>query len=166
MATTVVSQRKQASPGTPPALEDPLINRGVAFSLEEREQLGLTGRLPSGVLGLEEQARRAYSQLQSQPTDLAKNVYLEQVHDRNVAVHHERVDREAAEVSDRCGGAHDVDVGRGAIRGDHDSSPAVIEVDAAGPERLSSVRCWQPVARTSLSLHRTSRNVGVRCAAW
>jgi hypothetical protein len=36
----------------PAVLNDPLRNRGVAFSLAEREALGLTGRLPSGVLTL------------------------------------------------------------------------------------------------------------------
>src|ERR1700761_6870286 len=73
---------------TPGVLEDPLLNRGVAFTLAEREALGLTGRLPSGVLTLDQQARRVYEQLQRQPTDLAKNVYLEQLHDRNEVLYH------------------------------------------------------------------------------
>jgi malate dehydrogenase (oxaloacetate-decarboxylating) len=68
---------------TPSVLNDPLRNRGVAFTAAEREALGLTGRLPSGVLTLDEQARRAWSQLQAQGDDLAKNVYMEQLHDRN-----------------------------------------------------------------------------------
>ena len=63
---------------TPSVLEDPLLNRGAAFTEKERETLGLTGRLPSGVLSLEQQARRVYEQLGPQPTDLAKNVYLVQ----------------------------------------------------------------------------------------
>ena len=45
---------------TPSVLEDPLLNRGAAFTLAERETLGLTGRLPAAVLTLEEQARRVY----------------------------------------------------------------------------------------------------------
>lgn len=65
------------------ALLDPLENRGVAFSLEERKRLGLTGRLPSAVFTLDQQAERAYAQLHQQPDDLAENVYLEQLHDRN-----------------------------------------------------------------------------------
>ena len=73
---------------TPSVLEDPLLNRGVAFTLAERETLGLTGRLPSAVLTLEEQARRVYEQLGRQPTDLAKNVYLEQLHDRNEVLYY------------------------------------------------------------------------------
>ncbi|WP_440555950.1 NAD-dependent malic enzyme [Streptomyces sp. SCPE 10] len=72
--------RTSAIPGV---LVDPLRNRGVAFTPEDREALGLTGRLPSGVLALEQQAQRAYQQMQAQSGDLAKNVYLEQLHDRN-----------------------------------------------------------------------------------
>src|SRR5215831_13454678 len=72
----------------PAVLNDPLRNRGVAFTLAEREALGLTGRLPSGVLTLEEQARRAWLQLQRQPDDLSKNVYLEQLHDRNEVLYY------------------------------------------------------------------------------
>ena len=49
----------------------------------ERHQLGLTGRLPSAVLALEDQAQRLWQQLQSLPTDLARNLLLEQVHNRN-----------------------------------------------------------------------------------
>ena len=72
----------------PAALDDPLVNRGVAFTGKEREALGLTGRLPSAVLTLEQQARRAYEQLGRQPDDLAKNVYLEQLHDRNEVLYY------------------------------------------------------------------------------
>jgi malate dehydrogenase (oxaloacetate-decarboxylating) len=67
----------------PDVLSDPMRNRGVAFLPAQRQALGLTGRLPSGVLSLDEQARRAYEQLQMQDSDLAKNVYMEQLHDRN-----------------------------------------------------------------------------------
>ena len=73
----------RAGPATPRALEDPIRNRGVAFTTAERESLGLIGRLPSALLTLDQQAQRAYRQLQNQGTDLAKNVYLEQLHDRN-----------------------------------------------------------------------------------
>lgn len=61
----------------------PLLNKGVAFTEEERKELGLTGLLPPAVLTLDEQARRAYEQFSSQPTDLHKNVTLSALHDRN-----------------------------------------------------------------------------------
>ena len=71
------------TPAVPGVLDDPMLNRGVAFSPAERESLGLTGRLPAAVLTLEKQADRAYRQLQQQGSDLAKNVYLEQLNDHN-----------------------------------------------------------------------------------
>ncbi|WP_141558661.1 oxaloacetate-decarboxylating malate dehydrogenase [Bacillus cereus] len=64
-------------------LSTPLLNKGVAFTQEEREELGLKGLLPPAVLTLDEQARRAYEQFCSQPDDLLKNVYLTALHDRN-----------------------------------------------------------------------------------
>jgi malate dehydrogenase (oxaloacetate-decarboxylating) len=67
----------------PAVLDDPMRDRGVAFTAAEREALGLTGRLPSAVLTLDQQAQRAYQQMHRQGDDLAKNVYLEQLHDRN-----------------------------------------------------------------------------------
>jgi len=79
----IVDTNKTRTPATPAVLDDPMRDRGVAFTLAEREALGLTGRLPSAVLTLDQQAQRAYQQIQRQGDDLAKNVYLEQLHDRN-----------------------------------------------------------------------------------
>jgi malate dehydrogenase (oxaloacetate-decarboxylating) len=76
------------TPAVPAVLDDPLRNRGVAFTQADRVALGLAGRLPSAVLTLEEQARRVWEQLHRQPTDLAKNVYLEQLHDRNEVLYY------------------------------------------------------------------------------
>jgi malate dehydrogenase (oxaloacetate-decarboxylating) len=72
-----------SAPRFPEALTSPSLNRGTAFDSEQRRALGLTGRLPSAVLTLEDQAQRLWQQLQSLPTDLARNLLLEQVHDRN-----------------------------------------------------------------------------------
>jgi malate dehydrogenase (oxaloacetate-decarboxylating) len=67
----------------PLALATPSLNRGVAFSREERRRLGLTGRLPSGVLTLEQQANRVWQQLQGTPTYLGRNLLLDQLHNRH-----------------------------------------------------------------------------------
>ena len=75
-------------PAVPAILTDPLLNHGVAFTAAERKALALTGRLPSAVLTLDQQAQRAYQQLQAQPNDLAKNVYMEQLHDRNEVLYY------------------------------------------------------------------------------
>jgi malate dehydrogenase (oxaloacetate-decarboxylating) len=64
-------------------LSSPTINRGTAFTLAEREQLELTGLLPTGVSTLEGQVRRVWAQYQQQPSDLAKWVYLANLRDRN-----------------------------------------------------------------------------------
>lgn len=64
-------------------LGTPLLNKGVAFTEEERKELGLKGLLPPAVLTLDEQVSRAYKQFCSQPDDLLKNVYLTALHDRN-----------------------------------------------------------------------------------
>src|SRR5215475_2842932 len=72
----------------PRVLDDPLRNRGAAFTQADRDALGLTGRLPSAVLPLDQQALRAYGQLHQQGSDLAKNVYLEQLHDDNEVLYY------------------------------------------------------------------------------
>jgi malate dehydrogenase (oxaloacetate-decarboxylating) len=64
-------------------LSSPMLNRGTAFTLAEREALGLTGLLPDGVSTIERQLRRVYAQFLRQPDDLAKNIFLGHVRDRN-----------------------------------------------------------------------------------
>jgi malate dehydrogenase (oxaloacetate-decarboxylating) len=70
-------------PRTHSILNDRVRNRGVAFSVRERAELGLTGRLPPAVLTLDEQAERAYSQLRAMPGGVARKLYLEHLRDRN-----------------------------------------------------------------------------------
>ena len=64
-------------------LWSPMLNRGTAFTLAEREALGLTGLLPDGVSTIEGQLRRVYAQYLRQPDDLARNLHLGQVRNRN-----------------------------------------------------------------------------------
>ena len=59
------------------------INRGTAFTLPERDALGLTGLLPTGVTTLEVQLKRVYAQYLEQANDLRKWVYLANLRDRN-----------------------------------------------------------------------------------
>ena len=72
----------------PAVITDPLTNRGTAFTLEQRRELGLIGRLPSAVETLDEQARRAYTQLRSQSTDMARYIFLDQLHNRNEVLYY------------------------------------------------------------------------------
>jgi malate dehydrogenase (oxaloacetate-decarboxylating) len=64
-------------------LTTPMLNRGTAFTAEQRQALGLQGLLPRGVSTLEGQLRRVYAQYRRQPDDLAKNVMLGNMRDRN-----------------------------------------------------------------------------------
>ncbi|HEY2135233.1 MAG TPA: NAD-dependent malic enzyme [Xanthobacteraceae bacterium] len=64
-------------------LRDPLLNKGTAFSEQERDALGLRGLLPAHVLSLEEQAKRFMTNLHQLPNDLDKYVALNALHDRN-----------------------------------------------------------------------------------
>jgi malate dehydrogenase (oxaloacetate-decarboxylating) len=64
-------------------LADPRINKGTAFSDAERTDLGITGLIPPATLTLRDQAARILAQYGRQPTDLARNVLLTEVHDRN-----------------------------------------------------------------------------------
>ena len=64
-------------------LSDPRINKGTAFGDDERRDLGVTGLIPSGYVTLDQQVNRVYAQYLRQSTDLARNVYLTDVHDRN-----------------------------------------------------------------------------------
>ncbi len=70
-------------PTKPTILQDRFRNRGTAFTLAERAELGISGRLPAAVETLDEQAARAYQQLQQQPSNLQKYLYMNDVHDRN-----------------------------------------------------------------------------------
>jgi malate dehydrogenase (oxaloacetate-decarboxylating) len=83
-----MSVSKASAPAIPEVLEDPILDKGTAFTESERDSLGLTGRLPSAVLTLDQQAQRAYQQMLRQHDDLAKNVYMEQLHDRNEVLYY------------------------------------------------------------------------------
>ncbi len=64
-------------------LHSPLLNKGTAFSAEERRALGLTGLLPPDISTLEAQTNCAYVQYERLADALSKNVYLTALHDRN-----------------------------------------------------------------------------------
>jgi malate dehydrogenase (oxaloacetate-decarboxylating) len=67
----------------PSLLETPLLNKGSAFSLSEREQFNLTGLVPPRYESIDEQVARAYQQYSSFNDDLNKHIYLRAIHDNN-----------------------------------------------------------------------------------
>jgi malate dehydrogenase (oxaloacetate-decarboxylating) len=64
-------------------LNSPLLNKGTAFTAEERKALGLTGLVPPDISTLATQVKRAYVQYERLPDALSKNIYLTALHDRN-----------------------------------------------------------------------------------
>ncbi|NQZ80234.1 MAG: NAD-dependent malic enzyme [Colwellia sp.] len=67
----------------PSLLETPLLNKGSAFSAEERANFNLTGLLPPRYETIDEQVERAYMQYSSFQNDLNKHIYLRAIHDNN-----------------------------------------------------------------------------------
>ena len=64
-------------------LNDPFLNKGTAFTMEERKELGLIGLLPPYVQTIEEQATQTYSQLQTKSSDLEKRLFLMEIFNTN-----------------------------------------------------------------------------------
>ena len=64
-------------------LKDPFLNKGTAFTAEERRAFHIEGRLPPRIETLEEQVERQYEQFSSCKTNLEKYVYLRELQDYN-----------------------------------------------------------------------------------
>ena len=79
-------------------LADPRINKGTAFSDEERRELGVTGLIPWGHITLDGQVSRVYAQYQNQTSDLARNVLLNEVRDRNEVLYYQLLTRHLTEM--------------------------------------------------------------------
>jgi malate dehydrogenase (oxaloacetate-decarboxylating) len=67
-------------------LDRPILNKGTAFTREERRTLGLLGLLPPREETLEEQAARAFEAYLPKPTDLERHIYLRQLQDTNATL--------------------------------------------------------------------------------
>ncbi len=79
-------------------LEAPVLNKGSAFTLEERTQLGLHGLLPTAVTTIDLQAERSYEQYRHQGDDLAKHLFLDSLHDRNEVLYYRVLSEHLAEM--------------------------------------------------------------------
>jgi len=83
IAQSFIHPTVSALPRGLPLLRHPLLNKGTAFTEEERDALGLRGLLPAHVLSIEEQAARVLTNLRKLSDDLEKYVALNALHDRN-----------------------------------------------------------------------------------
>lgn len=78
-------------------LRNPFLNKGTAFTQEERRTLGLIGTLPSQVQTIDEQAAQAYQQFQSKDAPLEKCIFLMNLFNENVTLFYHLMDQHVAE---------------------------------------------------------------------
>lgn len=81
-----------------PLLTTPQLNKGTAFTREEREAFGLLGKLPYRVETIDEQVKRAYLQYSSYTTRLQQNIYLNNLNDKNQILFYKLLSRHLAEM--------------------------------------------------------------------
>ena len=82
----------------PSLIETPLLNKGSAFTKEERESFNLAGLLPPRFETIEEQVSRAYMQYSSFQTDLNKHIYLRAIQDNNETLYYRLVQEHLEEM--------------------------------------------------------------------
>ncbi len=83
MTTATARKPLYTSYSGPSLLETPLLNKGSAFTKEERTAFNLTGILPPRYETIEEQAARAYMQYASFSDEINKHIYLRAIQDNN-----------------------------------------------------------------------------------
>ena len=64
-------------------LNDPFLNKGTAFTQEERKELDLIGLLPPYIQTIEEQAAQTYAQMQTKVNNLEKRLFLMEIFNTN-----------------------------------------------------------------------------------
>lgn len=79
-------------------LSTPKLNKGGAFTQEEREAFGLTGLLPHQVETLNQQVARMYMQYHEHHTNLGRNIYLNVLHDYNETLFYKLVSEHLEEM--------------------------------------------------------------------
>lgn len=79
-------------------LTTPQLNKGTAFTHEERRAFGILGKLPDRVETLNEQVKRAYLQFASYTSRLQQNIYLNNLHDRNQILFYKLLSRHMGEM--------------------------------------------------------------------
>lgn len=79
-------------------LNTPLLNKGSAFSSEERKSFNLSGLLPANIESIEEQASRAYEQFSLFSSELDKHIYLRNIQDTNETLYFKLIDQHIEEM--------------------------------------------------------------------
>lgn len=79
-------------------LTTPQLNKGTAFTREERKAFGLLGKLPHRVETIDEQVKRAYLQYSDYKSNLQKNIYLSNLNDKNQVLFYKLVSKHLQEM--------------------------------------------------------------------
>ena len=79
-------------------LNTPQLNKGTAFTHQERLDFNLLGKLPFAMETLEEQVQRAYLQFCGQDNKLQKHIYLYNLHDKNQVLFYKLVEKHIEEL--------------------------------------------------------------------
>ncbi len=69
-------------------LDNPLLNKGTAFTQEERDAFGLNGLLPPHVFSIEEQIKRRLDAMRALPTDFDRHVFVRELQDTNETLYY------------------------------------------------------------------------------
>src|SRR6201987_1312386 len=80
-------------------LNTPLLNKGTAFTEEERTRFGLQGLLPPHIETLDEQVVRAYEAYQRKDDDLERHIYLRALQDTNEVLFYRLLPRPLGEMT-------------------------------------------------------------------
>src|SRR6266478_3858813 len=87
MTMTTLQKPRQSTPTDGPRgvnlLNRPTLNKGTAFTQDERNQLGLHGLLPPQLESLDQQVARAYEAYRRKDDDLERHIYLRALQDTN-----------------------------------------------------------------------------------
>lgn len=79
-------------------LETPVLNKGSAFTLQERKSFNLNGLLPEAIETIEEQVERAYLQYQEFEGDMTKHIYLRTIQDTNETLFYSLIQNHLSEM--------------------------------------------------------------------
>ena len=79
-------------------LELPLLNKGSAFSVEERIHFNLHGLLPQAIESIEEQSQRSYQQYCSFNDAINKHIYLRNIQDTNETLFYHLIENHLSEM--------------------------------------------------------------------
>ncbi|HCH0958475.1 TPA: NAD-dependent malic enzyme [Vibrio parahaemolyticus] len=82
----------------PALMATPLLNKGSAFSAEERSSFNLEGLLPETTETIQEQVERAYQQYKCFESDMDKHIYLRNIQDTNETLFYRLVQNHISEM--------------------------------------------------------------------